>query len=168
MFPIAVPGIVFGTGIFWTYLMTSGLRDDLDPGDRLRGLLHPFRLPHDRHLDHPDRQVAGGSVGLCGASHLRTAWQITFKLIRPGILSAWILVFIFSVREISAAILLASPSNKVLSVMSWDYLEFGNVQNAAIIGLLQTVILVAGILVGRYVLRVRLSQAADDGRVNTE
>ena len=62
-------------------------------------------------------------------------------LIKPGVLSAWILVFIFSIREISAAILLASPSNKVLSVMSWDYLEFGNVQNATIIGLLQTAIL---------------------------
>ena len=36
--------------------------------------------------------------------------------------------------------------------MSWDYLEFGNVQNAAIIGILQTVILVAGILVSRSVL----------------
>ena len=48
----------------------------------------------------------------------------------------------------------------VLSVMSWDYLEFGNVQNAAIIGILQTLILIIGILVGRYVLRVRLSQAA--------
>jgi iron(III) transport system permease protein len=47
----------------------------------------------------------------------------------------------------------------VLSVMSWDYLEFGNVQNAAVIGLLQTVILLSGILVGRYVLRVKLSQA---------
>jgi iron(III) transport system permease protein len=33
------------------------------------------------------------------------------------------------------------------------------VQNAAIIGLLQTLILVAGVIVGRYVLRVRLSQA---------
>ncbi len=41
--------------------------------------------------------------------------------------------------------------------MSWDYLEFGNVQNAAIIGILQTADPdLAGILVGRYVLRVRL------------
>jgi iron(III) transport system permease protein len=105
-----------------------------------------------------DRSLEEAS-SVCGASHWRTAWQVTFKLIRPGVLSAWILVFIFSVREISAAILLASPTNKVLSVMSWDYLEFGNVQNAAIIGLLQTLILVAGVIIGRYVLRVRLSQA---------
>jgi iron(III) transport system permease protein len=69
-------------------------------------------------------------------------------------------VFIFSVREISAAILLASPSNKVLSVMSWDYLEFGNVQNAAIVGLMQTLILIAGIVAGRYVFRIKLSQPA--------
>jgi iron(III) transport system permease protein len=42
--------------------------------------------------------------------------------------------------------------------MSWDYLDFGNVQNAAIVGLLQTLILVVGILAGRYLLRVKLSQ----------
>ncbi|MDB5561500.1 MAG: iron transporter permease, partial [Hyphomicrobiales bacterium] len=95
---------------------------------------------------------------MCGASHWRTASQITFKLIRPGVLAAWVLVFIFSVREISAAVLLSSASNKVLSVMSWDYLEFGNVQSAAIIGLLQTAILITGILAGRYLLRVKLSQ----------
>jgi iron(III) transport system permease protein len=96
---------------------------------------------------------------VCGGSHWHTARKITFVLIKPGVLSAWILVFIFSIREISAAILLASPSNKVLSVMSWDYLEFGNVQNATIIGLLQTAILGAGIFIGRFVLRVKLSQA---------
>ena len=42
--------------------------------------------------------------------------------------------------------------------MSWDYLEFGNVQNAAIVGLIQTAILILGIVAGRYVFRIRLSQ----------
>lgn len=111
----------------------------------------------DTALIQIDKSLEEASA-MCGASHWRTAMQVTFKLIRPGMLSAWILIFIFSVREISAAILLSSASNKVLSVMSWDYLEFGNVQNAAVIGLLQTAILVLGIIAGRYVLRVKLSQ----------
>jgi iron(III) transport system permease protein len=159
MFPIAVPGIVFGTGIFWTYLMTPAYGTIWILVIAFVASYIPFAYRMiDTSIIQIDKSLEEAS-SVCGASHLRTAWQVTFKLIRPGILSAWILVFIFSVREISAAILLASPSNKVLSVMSWDYLEFGNVQNAAIIGLLQTLILVAGVIVGRYILRVRLSQA---------
>jgi iron(III) transport system permease protein len=159
MFQIAVPGIVFGTGIFWTYLMTPAYGTIWILVIAFVASYIPFAYRMiDTSIIQIDKSLEEAS-SVCGASHLRTAWQVTFKLIRPGILSAWILVFIFSVREISAAILLASPSNKVLSVMSWDYLEFGNVQNAAIIGLLQTLILVAGVIVGRYILRVRLSQA---------
>ncbi|KLK94598.1 hypothetical protein AA309_02590 [Microvirga vignae] len=159
MFPIAVPGIVFGTGIFWTYLMTPAYGTIWILVIAFVASYIPFAYRMvDTSIIQIDKSLEEASA-VCGASHWRTAWQVTFKLIRPGILSAWILVFIFSVREISAAILLASPSNKVLSVMSWDYLEFGNVQNAAIIGLLQTLILVAGVIVSRYVLRIRLSQA---------
>ncbi len=158
MFPIAVPGIVFGTGIFWTYLMTPAYGTIWILVIAFVASYIPFAYRMiDTSIIQIDKSLEEASA-VCSASHWRTARQITFKLIRPGILSAWILVFIFSVREISAAILLASPSNKVLSVMSWDYLEFGNVQNAAVIGLLQTIILIAGILVGRYVLRVRLTQ----------
>lgn len=95
---------------------------------------------------------------ISGASHWRTAQKITLRLVTPGVLSAWILVFIFSVREVSSAIMLASPTNTVLAVMSWDYLEFGNVQGAAIVGLLQTALLILGILAGRFIFRVNLSQ----------
>jgi len=159
MFPIAVPGIVFGTGIFWTYLMTPAYGTIWILVIAFVASYIPFAYRMiDTSIIQIDKSLEEAST-VCGASHWRTARQVTFKLIRPGVLSAWILVFIFSIREISAAILLASPSNKVLSVMSWDYLEFGNVQNAAIIGLLQTAILILGIVVGRYVLRVRLSQA---------
>jgi iron(III) transport system permease protein len=158
MFPIAVPGIVFGTGVFWTYLITPiyGTVWILVAAFVASYVPFAYRIV-DTSLLQIDKALEEASA-LCGASHWRTASQITFRLVRPGVLAAWILVFIFSVREISAAILLSSASNKVLSVMSWDYLEFGNVQNAAIIGLLQTAILVLGILAGRYLLRVKLSE----------
>ena len=69
------------------------------------------------------------------------------------------MVFIFSVREISAAILLTSSDNVVLSVLSWNYLDYGDISKAAVVGLLQTGILAAGIVVGRFVFRVRLARS---------
>ena len=90
---------------------------------------------------------------------MTTATQVTFRLMRPALLSAWIMVFIFSVREISAAILLSSSDNIVLSVLSWNYLDYGDVPKAAVVGLIQTVILAIGIVLGRFVFRVRLARA---------
>jgi iron(III) transport system permease protein len=159
MFPIAVPGIVFGTGVFWTYLMTPvyGTIWILVLAFVATYIPFAYRMV-DTSLIQIDKSLEEAST-ISGASHWRTASRITLRLVTPGVLSAWILVFIFSVREVSAAIMLASPTNTVLSVMSWDYLEFGNVQNAAIVGLLQTALLILGILAGRYVFRVNLSQA---------
>jgi len=104
-----------------------------------------------------DRALEEAS-SLCGAGHTRTLARITLPLARPALLSAWIMVFIFSVREISAAVLLTSSDNVVLSVLSFNYLDYGDVPKAAIVGLLQTVLLAAGVIAGRFVFRVRLAR----------
>ena len=159
MFPIAVPGIVLGTGVFWTYILTPiyGTIWVLVVAFITSYLPFAYRIS-DTALIQIDRPLEEAS-SLCGASRLRTVWQITTPLMRPALLSAWIMVFIFSVREISAAILLASSDNVVLSVLSWNYLDYGDVPKAAVVGLLQTVILILGVAVGRFAFRVRLTRA---------
>lgn len=159
MFPIAVPGIVFGTGIFWTYIMTPayGTIWVLVLAFIASYLPFAYRIG-DTSLMQIDSSLEEASA-LCGASHLTTASRVTLRLMRPALLSAWIMVFIFSVREISAAVLLTSSDNVVLSVLSWNYLDYGDVPKAAMIGLLQTVILALGIVLARFVFRVRLSRA---------
>ena len=159
MFPIAIPGIVLGTGIFWTYVTTPvyGTIWILVLAFVASYLPFAYRIG-DTALLQIDKALEEASA-LCGAGHGRTAWRITVPLIRPALMSGWVMVFIFSVREVSAAILLASPSNEVLSTISWNYLEYGDQQKAAVLGLIQTAILVAGVLAGQFVFRVRLSQA---------
>jgi iron(III) transport system permease protein len=160
MFPVAIPGIVFGTGIFWTYLLTPiyGTIWILIVAFIASYLPFAYRIG-DTSLLQIDRVLEEASA-LCGASHWRTATKVTMRLVRPALLSAWVMVFIFSVREVSAAILLTSSDNVVLSVLSWNYLDYGDVQKAAVVGLLQTVILIGGVVVGRFVFRVRLSRTA--------
>jgi iron(III) transport system permease protein len=160
MFPVGIPGIVFATGIFWTYLLTPiyGTIWILVVAFIAAYLPFAYRIG-DTALLQIDRVLEEAS-SLCGASHWRTATKVTLRLMRPALLSAWIMVFIFSVREVSAAILLTSSDNIVLSVLSWNYLDYGDVQKAAVVGLLQTAILMVGVVIGRFVLRVRLSRAA--------
>ncbi len=158
MFPIAVPGIVLGTGIFWTYILTPvyGTIWVLVLAFITSYLPFAYRIG-DTALLQIDRSLEEASA-LCGASQWRTASRITMRLIRPALLSAWIMVFVFSVREISAAILLTSSGNVVLSVLSWNYLDYGDIQKAAVVGLLQTVILLAGVMAGRGLFRVQLAR----------
>jgi iron(III) transport system permease protein len=158
MFSIAVPGIVFGTGVFWTYVLTPayGTIAVLILAFLASYLPFAYRIG-DTALLQIDRALEEAS-SLCGAGHARTLARITLPLARPALLSAWIMVFIFSVREISAAVLLTSSDNVVLSVLSFNYLDYGDVPKAAIVGLLQTALLAAGVIAGRFVFRVRLAR----------
>ena len=157
MFSIAVPGIVFGTGIFWTYVLTPayGTIWVLVLAFLAAYLPFSYRIS-DTALVQIDRALEEAS-SLCGAGHARTLWRITMPLARPALLSAWVMVFIFAVREISAAVLLTSSDNVVLSVLSFNYLDYGDVPKAAVVGLLQTAMLAVGVIAGRFVFRVKLS-----------
>ena len=157
MFSIAVPGIVFGTGVFWTYVLTPayGTIAVLVLAFVAAYLPFAYRIG-DTALLQIDRTLEEASL-LCGADNGRTLLRITLPLARPALLSAWIMVFIFAVREISAAVLLTSSDNIVLSVLSFNYLDYGDVPKAAVVGLLQTALLAAGVIAGRYVFRVKLS-----------
>jgi iron(III) transport system permease protein len=159
MFSIAVPGIVLGTGVFWTYVLTPvyGTVWILVLAFLASYLPFAYRLA-DTALLQIDRSLEEASA-LCGAGHLRTATRITLRLARPALLSAWVMVFIFAVREISAAVLLTSSENVVLSVLSYNYLDYGDVPKAAVVGLLQTGLLVAGVLAGRFLFRVKMARA---------
>lgn len=158
MFSIAVPGIVFGTGVFWTYVLTPvyGTVGVLMLAFVAAYLPFAYRIG-DTALLQIDRALEEAS-SLCGAGHGRTLARITMPLARPALLSAWIMVFIFSVREISAAVLLTSSDNIVLSVLSFNYLDYGDVPKAAVVGLLQTALLAAGVVAGRFCFRVKLSR----------
>jgi len=157
MFSVAVPGIVFGTGVFWTYVMTPvyGTIGVMILAFLASYLPFAYRIG-DTALLQIDRSLEEAS-SLCGAGYGKTLMRITFPLARPALLSAWIMVFIFSIREISAAVLLSTADNVVLSVLSFNYLDYGDVPKAAVVGLLQTAILAIGVIAGRFVFRVKLS-----------
>ncbi len=158
MFSIAVPGIVFGTGVFWTYVLTPvyGTVWVLVLAFLAAYLPFAYRIS-DTALLQIDRALEEASA-LCGVGPFGTLRRITLKLARPALLSAWVMIFIFAVREISAAVLLTSSDNVVLSVLSYNYLDYGDVPKAAVVGLLQTVLLAAGVVAGRYVFRVKLAR----------
>jgi iron(III) transport system permease protein len=70
-------------------------------------------------------------------------------------MATWVFLFLAVVRESSASILLASPNSIVLSVVSWNYMFDGQFNQASVVALLQTAIILAVLLFTRLALRVQ-------------
>lgn len=158
--PLAIPGMVLATGMIWLYIRTP-----------IYGTLWILLIAHiAAYITHASRLAANGLIQIDksleeasivnGASVTRTLWKITSPLVRPSLLSAWILIFIFSVREINEAIMLYSARSNVLSVVTWDYMQNGQIRQAAVVGILQTLGLIAGVVVARFAFRVKLTNAS--------
>ncbi len=155
MFPQAVPRLVFAFGMMWAWLvfpipiygtlwllLIAYLTVFLPLGVRT---ISSVLLQLDKSLDEC------GEV--CGASWGYRMRTITMPLLRPGLLAAWMLLFIASVRELGASILLMGPHSQVLTpaiVSAW----FGSSSElTAAMALIQTVVL--GLAVGLFTLLTR-------------
>ena len=114
MFPQAVPRLVFAFGMMWAWLvfplpiygtfwvlLIAYLTVFLPLGVRtISGVI----MQLDKSLDECGQ--------VCGASWGYRLRSITIPLLKPGLLAAWLLIFVSSVRELGASILLMGPNSK--------------------------------------------------------
>src|SRR5204863_240545 len=112
MAPVAIPGIVLAVGLFLSYT---------HPPLLLYGTLAIIFLAYvtkeipvgyqqigaSLKAVHPELEDAGR---IFGATRLRTLADITAPLIRNGVVATWILIFIGSIRELSATISAGEPT----------------------------------------------------------
>ncbi|CAN7620005.1 ABC transporter permease [Rhizobium sp. LjRoot254] len=136
--PVAVPGIVLGVGLFLSYA---------NPTFQLYGtiwiLLIAFmtiELPAGYQQMssafsgvHPELEEAGRVMG---ASRLRTLWDITAPLLRTSVVAAWCFVFVGTIRELSATILLTTANTKLVSVIIYDLNESGDLGAICVLGII--------------------------------
>ncbi|OMQ16681.1 hypothetical protein A7K94_0200845 [Modestobacter sp. VKM Ac-2676] len=158
--PIAVPGIVFAAGIVWLYLRS--------PLYGTVGLIVIALV--GVYVPHASRFASAGLIQIdksleeaarmSGAGKLRVIRTVTFPLVRPSLLSAWILLFVFAMREVDETVIIAGPNSRPLAVLAFSFIEAGAIRNAAVIGLLLTIVMVAGVLLARVVLRVRIDSSS--------
>jgi iron(III) transport system permease protein len=73
----------------------------------------------------------------CGATLLKTLKNITFPLLKPGIIAGWMLLFILFFREVPISMLLWSSGNHVMSVVLWQLLEHRNAAITSAYAILQ-------------------------------
>ena len=149
MFPQAVPRLVFAFGMMWAWLvfpipiygtlwllLIAYLTVFLPLGVRtIAGVM----LQVDKSLDE--------CAQMCGASWTFRMRTVSIPLLVPGLVAAWLLLFIASVRELGASILLMGPHSKVITpsiVESW----FGTASElTATLALIQTLVVAAAVAV---------------------
>lgn len=147
--PIGIPGTVFGVGMLWAYVRTPLYLT-------LWILLLAFVV---RYLVYAVRTAGGGvmqidpvleeSAAIAGGTPLRTFLFVDLPLLRSAIASAWLLVFLIVMREISASVILYGPNSVTLPILTWSYLNDGSFGLASALAILQVVVVGAVVVVMR-------------------
>lgn len=71
-----------------------------------------------------------------GRGPFKTFLEVTLPLIRPGLLGGWVLVFILSMRELAATLIVRPPGFDTLPVRVWIYtMDVGPEPRAALLAL---------------------------------
>ena len=100
------------------------------------------------------RQVDGSleeAARITGASWMRTFSQVTLPLTRSGLLAGWILVFVATLHEVSASILLFTGSTITLAVASFNLYDNGLLERVCAMAVL-TMVLTTAVLLGARLL----------------
>ncbi len=89
-----------------------------------------------------------------GANRLRTLYDITAPLVRNGVMATWMFIFIGSIRELSATILLFTARTKTISVTMFDLRESNDWGPIAVLSVSMLVItFVMIVLINRFTQR---------------
>ncbi len=87
----------------------------------------------------------------CGASMWQTLKDIVLPLVRPGMLAAFFLIFLPSLRELTVSIMLYAPTTRTIGVAIYTLNEDGEtVVSAALAGIALILIIVGQTLINRF------------------
>ncbi|HZC78508.1 MAG TPA: ABC transporter permease subunit, partial [Ktedonobacterales bacterium] len=149
MFPQAVPRLVFGLALLWAWLnmpipiygtlwllALAYFTVMLPLGVRtLAGVV----LQIDKSLEECAR--------VCGAGWAYQMRTVTLPLLKPGILAAWLLIFMACVRELGASVFLMGPNAKVIAPSIVNAFATSGTELTAAMALIQTVTVMVALVI---------------------
>ncbi len=149
MLPQAVPRLVFGLALLWAWLnipipiygtlwllAIAYLTVMLPLGVRtIAGVV----LQIDKSLEECAR--------VCGAGWLYQMRTVTMPLLKPGLLAAWLLIFMACVRELGTSVLLMGPNAKVIAPSIVNAFASSGTELTAAMALIQTATVVVALAI---------------------
>lgn len=160
LMPLSVPSIAFGIGVaaFW-------LRLPFDIAATVWLIVIGFI---GRFTGYAVRTVSGSlvqihpeleeSARIAGYGPARTVARITLPLIRPSIVSSWVLLYSIFMTELSMVMMLYNANTRTFSILTFDSWFAGYFSRVASLSILQ---LIVGVVVMQLV--SRLASAREPG-----
>jgi iron(III) transport system permease protein len=158
--PVGVPGIAFAMGILLISIRTP-----------LYGSLVVLLIAYlARFLPLAQRSVGGVLLSLspeleeasraCGSGYGRTLVRITLPLIKPGMVAAWVLLFVIFLRELPISILLWQAGTETMSVALWQLMQHATSGKVAAYAMMHSGMILIVVVVFQLFVRTRVSGAA--------
>jgi iron(III) transport system permease protein len=151
--PWSIPGILLGMSVLWLILASPLLSFLYGSLASLVLIMIVAQMPIGVHMMKTSiRQIAvelEQSSRVCGAGPTRTFFSIVLPLIRPMLVSIFVIVFISALRDISTIIFLAGAGSQTLSLLMMQLATSSNLEASAVIGVITTAIVVAVALLAR-------------------
>src|SRR3954453_5981324 len=149
MFPQSVPRLIFAFGMMWAWLIFP---------IPIYGTLWLLLIPYlTVFLPLGVRTISGVMLQIdksleecaqmCGAPWGYRIRTVTMPLLCPGLLAAWLLLFIASVRELGASILLMGPNAKVVTPTIVESWFATSAELTAAMALIQTLVIAIAMVV---------------------
>jgi iron(III) transport system permease protein len=160
LYPRAIPGIIVGIGFLWAFLLLpgiGGLRNTLFAltiAFIMRfiplgyGAIGPSVLRVSPELDRAAR--------VAGAGWLHTMRTILLPILRPALLSGFVLLFISFLKEYSSALFLFARGSEVIGTTMIELWRQGNSGPVAALSAVQLTITFVVLIVGQRFLGARL------------
>jgi iron(III) transport system permease protein len=160
LYPRAIPGIIVGIGFLWAFLLlpgVGGLRNTLIAltiAFIMRfiplgyGAVGPSVLRVSPELDRAAR--------VAGAGWLHTMRTILLPILRPALLSGFVLLFISFLKEYSSALFLFARGSEVIGTTMIELWRQGNSGPVAALSAVQLAITFAVLIVSQRLLGARL------------
>ena len=161
--PWCIPGILFSLSMLWLILASPLLSFLYGSLMSLILVMIVAQMPIGVQMMKVSiRQIAvelEQSSRVCGAGQMRTFFSIVLPLIRPMLVSIFVIVFISALRDISTIIFLAGAKSQTLSLLMMQFATSSNLEAGAVIGVITTgIVVVVALLAGRFGLQVSVQR----------
>lgn len=158
MTPLALPALVMGLGILWTWvnlpLPVYGTLAILVIAFTTRFMPQGYRTVASSVSQlHDDLEEAAMVAGASRATAIR---RITLPLLRGTIVSTMFLMVVLSMRELTASLFLYTSDTRVLSIVIYEAYENGFWTTVASLSLIYTSVLVVLTIIGRRFMKANL------------
>ncbi|MCC7425301.1 MAG: iron ABC transporter permease [Alphaproteobacteria bacterium] len=138
--PISLPGTVFGVGMLWAYVYTPLYLTVwlLLIAFVIRYTVYGVRA-FSAGIMQIDRALEEAAV-VSGASPTRSFLFVDLPLLKPVLVSMWLMAFLIVIRELSASVILYSPESVTLPILTWTYLSDGFYGVASALSVVQLIL----------------------------